>query len=345
MNIRGDDLRPMSWEGDVLDGVLQLLDQRLLPGEERWLVLRSVDEVAGAIRDMVVRGAPAIGITAAYAMVLAARDAQSGRRSTEEARAMLAATRPTAVNLFWALERCRELFERDPSPEAMLRLAKSIHEQDIAGNRRMAEVGAKRLAAGIGVLTHCNAGALATGGVGTALGVIAAAHRQGKVIQVFVDETRPRLQGAKLTAWELSRLGIPHTLICDGMSATLMAKGRIQACVVGADRIAANGDVANKVGTYAAAVNANHHRIPFYVAAPLSTFDLSLGNGSQIPIEERAPAEVTGLGDERICPEETKVYNPAFDVTPAELIRGIFTDAGEVSPVNAASVAAVATSR
>jgi len=341
MNSEKIELSPMAWEGDARTGVLRLLDQRQLPHEEQWLVLRTAEDVAAAIREMVVRGAPAIGITAAYGMVLAARQAQSGGPSLDDARAALSATRPTAVNLFWALERCRKLCERDPSPDAMLRLATSIHRQDIEGNRRMAEIGAERLRNGTGVLTHCNAGALATGGVGTALGVLAAAHRQGKRIHVFVDETRPRLQGAKLTAWELSRLGVPHTLICDGMAAALMAKGLIQACVVGADRIAANGDVANKVGTYAAAVNAKHHRLPFYVAAPLSTFDLSLADGSGIPIEERAPAEVTGIGEERICPEATVAYNPAFDVTPAELIDGIFTDAGEIAPVNAGRIAAL----
>jgi methylthioribose-1-phosphate isomerase len=341
MNSEKTEFSPMAWDGDARTGVLRLLDQRQLPREERWLVLRTVEEVAVAIREMAVRGAPAIGITAAYGMVLAARQAQSRGPSLEDAQAALSATRPTAVNLFWALERCRELGERDPSPDAMLRLATSIHRQDIEGNRRMAEIGAERLRSGSGVLTHCNAGALATGGVGTALGVLAAAHRQGKRIHVFVDETRPRLQGAKLTAWELSRLGVPHTLICDGMGAALMAKGLIQACVVGADRIAANGDVANKVGTYAAAVNAKHHRVPFYVAAPLSTFDLSLPDGSGIPIEERPPAEVTGFGLERICPEGTGAYNLAFDVTPAELIDGIFTDAGEVAPVSASRIAAL----
>lgn len=336
---------PMQWEGESRTGVLRLLDQRQLPHEERWLTLRTVGEVVAAIREMVVRGAPAIGITAAYGMVLAAQQAQAGGSSLEDARAALSATRPTAVNLFWALERCRELYQRDSCPNAMLQLATSIHREDVEGNRRMAEIGAERLQTGTGVLTHCNAGALATGGIGTALGVLAAAHRQGKRIHVFVDETRPRLQGAKLTAWELSRLGIPHTLICDGMAATLMAKGLIQACVVGADRIAANGDVANKVGTYAAAVNAKHHRLPFYVAAPRSTFDLSLPDGSRIPIEERAPAEVTGLGDERICPEATLAYNPAFDVTPAELIAGIFTDVGEIAPVTASQIAALVKSR
>jgi len=212
----------MAWEGDARTGVLRLLDQRQLPREERWLTLRTVGEVAAAIREMAVRGAPAIGITAAYGMVLAAQQAQAGGPRLEDAREALSGTRPTAVNLFWALERCRDLFQRDSSPDAMLRLATSIHQEDIEGNRRMSKIGAERLQSGAGVLTHCNAGALATGGIGTALGVLAAAHVQGKRIHVFVDETRPRLQGAKLTAWELSRLGIPHTLICDGMAATLI---------------------------------------------------------------------------------------------------------------------------
>src|SRR5216684_4515711 len=338
MNSEKIELSPMAWEGDARTGVLRLLDQRQLPHEEQWLVLRTAEDVAAAIREMVVRGAPAIGITAAYGMVLAARQAQSGGPSLDDARAALSATRPTAVNLFWALERCRKLSERDPSPDAMLRLATSIHRQDIEGNRRIAEIGAERLRNGTGVLTHCNAGALATGGVGTALGVLAAAHRQGKRIHVYVDETRPRLQGARLTAWELSREGIPYTLICDGMAASLMSRGRIQACIVGADRIAANGDVANKVGTYGVAVSAHYHEIPFYVAAPVSTFDLQTPGGDQIPIEERAASEVTRWGTEQVSPEGAVVYNPAFDVTPNRLVAAIFTEVGEISPVDAQSI-------
>jgi len=293
---------------------------------------KTIEEVAGAIREMVVRGAPAIGITAAYGMVVAAQDGErrhlagaARRAHLESARRTLAATRPTAVNLFWVLEQCRARCEEDFSLEQLLQWARQIHDADVEGNRRMGVIGADRLGHGMGVLTHCNAGALATGGVGTAIGVLMTAHRQGKNIHVYVDETRPRLQGARLTAWELSREGIPYTLICDGMAASLMSRGRIQACIVGADRIAANGDVANKVGTYGVAVSAHYHRIPFYVAAPVSTFDLQTPGGDQIPIEERATSEVTQWGTERVSPEGAVVYNPAFDVTPNRLVAAIFT--------------------
>src|SRR5579871_4770628 len=231
------DLRPLEWRGGAAEGALWLLDQRRLPAREEWVACRTVADAARAIREMVVRGAPAIGIAAGYAMVLAVRES----KDWSSARATLAATRPTAVNLFWALERAAVQARLDPSPEAMLAVARALHEEDIAGNRRIAELGAARIADGMGVLTHCNAGALATGGVGTALGVIARAHADGKRIHVWVDETRPRLQGARLTAWELDRLGVPHTLISDGMAASLMAAGKVQFCVTGADRIAANG--------------------------------------------------------------------------------------------------------
>jgi methylthioribose-1-phosphate isomerase len=226
------------------------------------------------------------------------------------------------VNLFWALEQMWGE-EKEPSPRGLLARALALHEEDVAGNRRMAAAGASRIEPGMGVLTHCNAGALATGGVGTALGVIGAAHAQGKRIHVFVDETRPRLQGARLTAWELSRLDVPYTLLCDSAAAATMQQGRIQFCVTGADRIARNGDTANKIGTYSVAVNAHHHRIPFHVAAPRSTFDMELTDGSAIPIEMRDAGEVTEWGRDH-------VLNPGFDVTPAALIRSFFTDVGEL---------------
>jgi methylthioribose-1-phosphate isomerase len=332
------ELRPVEW----VDG-LRLIDQRLLPARLEWLACETVDDVARAIADMAVRGAPAIGITAAYGLALAAREAEglSGeafRASVAAARQRLAATRPTAVNLAWALAECWAVVEAGGRFDAVLAKARALHEADVEGNRRMAATGAARLESGMGVLTHCNAGALATGGVGTALGVLAHACADGKRLHVYVDETRPRLQGARLTAWELSRLGVPYTLICDNMAASLMAKGRIHACVVGADRIAANGDTANKIGTYSVAVNAAYHRLPFYVAAPRSTFDLSLADGSAIPIEERAADEVTTVNGERLCPEGAQVANPSFDVTPAGLITALFTDVGEVAPVTGEAI-------
>ncbi len=330
------DPRAVAWQGGAVDGALVLLDQRLLPGREVRLSYSRVEDVACAIREMVVRGAPAIGVTAAYGMVLAARPGSGVELA--RASALLSATRPTAVNLFWALERAMAQATVDASPEAMLRWALALHEEDIAGNGRMAELGAARLEAGMGVLTHCNAGALATGGVGTAVGVILRAHRNGKRLHVYVDETRPRLQGARLTAWELARAGVPHTLICDNMAASLMARGKIQLCVTGADRIAANGDAANKIGTYSVAVNAHHHRLPFHVAAPASTFDLGIASGADIVIEERGGEEIWQWGDERTCPAQTPVYNPSFDVTPASLITSLFTDRGEVAPVTGAEV-------
>ncbi len=339
-------LRPVEWEGAAETGGLKMLDQRLLPLREVWVVARTVEAVAAAISDMTVRGAPAIGLTGAYGMVLAAQavrklpDAEA-RPKLAAAKTLLAATRPTAVNLFWALELSWKTLEANRSPAALLALAQRLHDEDIAGNQRLGALGAARIESGMGLLTHCNAGALATGGFGTALGVITAAHAAGKKVHVYVDETRPRLQGARLTAWELKRLGVPHTLICDNMSASLMAKGKIQYCVTGADRIAQNGDTANKIGTYGAAVAAHHHRVPFHVAAPASTFDLQIESGAQIPIEERSTTEVSAWGNETICPEGTSIYNPGFDVTPAALLTAIFTERGEIAPVNAAGVARV----
>ena len=347
-------LAPVEWVGSAEHGSLRLLDQRRLPGREAWLECREVQQVAEAIRDMAVRGAPAIGLAAAYGMVLAprgtlecswpfglarrpAKPSSSGDSGIPArllaARDLLAATRPTAVNLFWALARMAAAARIDPSPAALLARAQLLDRENAEANLRLSEIGAARIEAGMGILTHCNAGAIAAGGVGTALGVIATAHQQGKQLHVFVDETRPRLQGARLTAWELGRLGIPHTLICDSAAAALMGQGRIQLAVVGADRIAANGEVANKIGTYGVAVAAKHHGLPFHVAAPTSTFDLDLLEGRGIPIEERDEAEITHWGEERSCPIETRAFNPAFDITPASLIESIFTERGEIAPV------------
>ncbi len=302
-------IEPIRWKGDRLE----LLDQRLLPDQVAYITCRTAAEVAAAIRDMVVRGAPAIGCTAAFGVVLGS----SSRESFE----ILAASRPTAVNLFWALERMR----RAKSAEAE---ALAIFNEDLAANRAIGEHGAKLMPAGARILTYCNTGALATSGHGTALGVIRTAFFNKKNISVIACETRPYLQGARLTAWECVQEGIPCTLITDNMAGHLMAKGEVDVVIVGADRIAANGDAANKIGTYMVAVLARRHRLPFYVAAPLSTFDLAIADGAAIPIEERAGEEVTGYRGLRWAPEGIKVRNPAFDVTPAEFITAIICEKG-----------------
>ena len=315
------------------DGSLILLDQRVLPGDVHHLVCRDVETVAVAIETLAVRGAPAIGIAAAYGMVLAAR--AGGRNALAGAEERLARTRPTAVNLFWALERmlAKSRFEGDATlAEGLLDEAVRIHEEDITMNRTMGANGAALLPQRCAVLTHCNAGALATGGYGTALGVIRAAVSAGKDVRVYADETRPVLQGARLTAWELREEGIPVTLVCDGMAGALMASGRVDAVIVGADRIAANGDVANKIGTYGVAVLARHHGIPFYVAAPTSTFDPSLPHGAAIPIEERNGEEVRSFGGARTAPEGIPVWNPAFDVPPGALITAIISEESVTFP-------------
>jgi methylthioribose-1-phosphate isomerase len=333
---------------DWVEGKVRLIDQTRLPGEFALVDLRNVEEVAEAIAAMKVRGAPAIGVTAALGMALAAREAVGAAdRETflarlEAAAARLRGTRPTAVNLFWAIDRmlavARDEGSADPAALAarVEAEARALIEADIAVNRALGRHGAALLPREGAVLTHCNAGSLATVGYGTALGVIRAAVEAGKQIHVYVDETRPRLQGMKLTAWELLRDGIPATLIADTMAGWLMRQGKIDAVVVGADRIAANGDTANKIGTYATAVMARAHGLPFYVAAPLSTIDASLPTGEAIPIEERAPEEVTHVeaGDARLrlAPEGIPVYNPAFDVTPAELITAIITERGVAQP-------------
>ncbi|MEO8276492.1 MAG: S-methyl-5-thioribose-1-phosphate isomerase [Thermoanaerobaculia bacterium] len=333
------------------DGALELLDQTLLPEEERWISCRTVEDIAQAIRRLAVRGAPAIGIAAAYGLVVALLDPNDpepdSARRFENARAMLERTRPTAVNLRWALEQGEEAFEllRDrPLVEMAAKLldwARALHADDVDRNRRMADHGARLFTAGDRVLTHCNAGALATGGIGTAVGVIAQAFRDGNVAAVWVDETRPLLQGARLTAWEMLRLGIPHRLVTDSMVGALMSRGHVQRVIVGADRIAANGDVANKIGTYTVAVLAHRHKVPFYVAAPLSTFDSRIATGAEIPIEERAGLEVTELAGERIAPVGTSGFNLAFDVTPAELITAIVTEEGVLLPPFKESIAAL----
>ena len=316
------------------DGTLHLLDQRLLPGVERWLAYTDHRAVAEAIRDMVVRGAPAIGCAAAYGLALAAHEGAP----LAEAAQRLAATRPTAVNLFWALERMLRV-----SPPTVARLtaeAVAIQEEDIAACRAIGAHGAPLLPDGT-ILTHCNAGALATGGYGTALGVLRAAWAAGRRIDVFADETRPLLQGARLTAWELTKSGLPVTLIADNMAGHFMARGRIRAVIVGADRVAANGDTANKIGTYAVAVLAREHGLPFLVAAPRSTIDRAITDGSAIPIEERSPREVTHLGDQPIAPVGVAVQNPAFDVTPARLVTAIITEAGVARPPFGPALAAL----
>jgi methylthioribose-1-phosphate isomerase len=306
-------VEPIRWRGDRLE----LLDQRRLPEKTVYVTCRTAAEVAQAIRDMVVRGAPAIGCAAAFGVVLS--------KGSPESYDILAKSRPTAVNLFWALERMRKASDLKAEAEA-------IYAEDMAANREIGRRGAELIGDRARVMTHCNAGALATAGYGTALGVIRSA--KGKHISVIANETRPYLQGARLTAYELVQEGIPCTLITDSMAGHLMSQGEVDVVVVGADRIAANGDVANKIGTYALAVLAKRHGIPFYVAAPLSTFDLKIPDGSHIPIEERPAAEVTGYRDTRWAPQGVSVRNPAFDITPAELITGIICEKGVVLSPN-----------
>lgn len=332
-------IAPVRWDGDAL----VLLDQTRLPGAEVERRYTSWAGVAEAIRSLVVRGAPAIGVAAAFGVVLAARE--SGATSfdgllgdLEAAIKGLAGTRPTAVNLFWALERMRrsclahrELALQDLTAR-LLQEAQAILEEDVAANRAIGSHGATLVPDRARILTHCNAGALATAGYGTAGGVIRSAHERGKVALVWVDETRPVLQGARLTAWECAKEGIPHRVIADVAAASVMARGEVDLIVTGADRIAANGDAANKIGTYGLAALARHHGIPFYVAAPFSTIDPALPSGDLIPIEERDPAEVRGFAGSQIAPADSPVFNPAFDVTPATLITAIITERGVYRP-------------
>src|SRR5882672_5346502 len=305
----GAGIEPIRWKGDSLE----LLDQRLLPEKLSYVTCKTAAEVAVAIRDMVVRGAPAIGCAAAFGVVLS--------KGSSQGYELLAKSRPTAVNLFWALERMKKAKDLKAEAEA-------IFAEDLAGNRAMGKLGAELIPKGARVMTHCNAGALATAGYGTALGVLRAAHDAGKNISVIANETRPYLQGARLTAWELQRDGIPVTVLSDGMPGHLFQKGAIDLCIVGADRIARNGDVANKIGTYQVAVLAGAHGVPFYVAAPTTTVDLTLATGASIPIEERSAAEMTHVAGRRMVPDGVPVIHPAFDVTPNRLVTAIVTERG-----------------
>jgi methylthioribose-1-phosphate isomerase len=324
----------VAWE----DGVVVMIDQRRLPDEQVFLRCRDHHEVAAAIKGMAIRGAPAIGVAAALGLALGVRTTRSEGAGLQvewsDMCATLAATRPTAVNLFWAIERMRRRFQAlEPGGGETLRIglleeALAIQREDLESCRRMGDLGAELLPAEARVLTHCNAGALATAGYGTALGVVRSGVRLGKVKAVFADETRPWLQGARLTAWELLQDGIPTTLITDSMAGHLMARGEINVVVVGSDRIAANGDVANKIGTYTVAVLAREHGIPFYVAAPVSTFDLATPTGADIPIEERPAEEVTHVAGHRTAPEGVRVRNPAFDVTPHRFVTAIICERG-----------------
>lgn len=325
------------WQGNSL----ALLDQTRLPVEEVWNTYTDYRKVADAIRRLVVRGAPAIGVAAAYALCLAAmeykgQNPEEFQKSMAAASAELAASRPTAVNLFWALDRMGlALGAAGCGAEALpilIREAEAIHREDVAMNRAIGAAGAAIVPHGARILTHCNAGAIATGGYGTALGVVRSAFTQGKVEMVYCDETRPLLQGARLTAWELVKDGIPATLITDNMAASLMAQGKIDLVLLGCDRMAANGDFANKIGTYGVAVLAHYHGIPFYSVLPSSTIDLSIPDGSHIPIEQREASEVTHFAGVRTAPEGVGVYNPAFDVTPHRLLTGIITEKGVIYP-------------
>src|SRR5215469_13303754 len=338
-------IKTLEW---TADGV-RFIDQTKLPTEEVYVNCRTYQEVAAAIRDMIVRGAPAIGVAAAMGVALgiqqsSAKDPQSLRREFDQISTVISETRPTAVNLFWAIRRMREKLDSltgRPLPEiksALVHEAQQMYLEDIAANQAIGRNGATLMPSSGGVLTHCNAGALATCGYGTALGVVRAAVEAGKKINVLADETRPFLQGARLTAWELMKDGIPTTVIADNMAGAMMRLGKVKAVIVGADRIAANGDVANKIGTYGVAVLAREHAIPFYVAAPWSTVDLNTPTGDQIPIEQRSPQEVTHHGGKQIAPDGVLVENPAFDVTPNKYVTSIITERGIARPPYAASL-------
>ncbi|MCX8116478.1 MAG: S-methyl-5-thioribose-1-phosphate isomerase [Desulfobacterota bacterium] len=329
----------IQWKGDAV----KILDQRRLPAQVRYLSCKEPASVAMAIKEMAIRGAPAIGVAAAMGIALAARKSQAVRledlrREVEEACGMMSRTRPTAVNLFWAIERMRKVLERpgpfelDDLKSQLVEEALRIYQEDLNVNRKIGENGKGLVRDGQGVLTHCNAGALATAGYGTALGVIRAAWAGGKRFHVYVNETRPLFQGARLTAWELSQEGIPCTVITDSAAGVLMKEKRVHLVLVGADRIALNGDAANKIGTYGLAILASWHRIPFYVAAPSSTLDHRLRSGREIPIEERSEEEVTRIDGKRIAPSKVPAYNPAFDVTPHPLIKAIITEKGLIKP-------------
>ncbi|MHB1423159.1 MAG: S-methyl-5-thioribose-1-phosphate isomerase [Gemmataceae bacterium] len=342
--------RTLEWIGDV-DGFVRLIDQTQLPVTLAYRACRNIEDIWEAIRSLRVRGAPALGVAAAMGVVVGLQSCDDAARYGErlrEATAYLRTSRPTAVNLFWALERMERCFEQDcrtGTPREwtrrLLAEALAIEDEDRRMCRAIGAAGSHLIGEGQGVLTHCNAGGLATAEYGTALAVMFAAAEQGRRFHVYADETRPLLQGARLTAWELHQAGIPITLVCDSMAAQVMKEGRVQLAIVGADRIAANGDTANKIGTYGVALLARAHGIPFYVAAPSSTFDLSLPNGDGIPIEQRDPREITHGFGRQTAPEGIDVYNPAFDVTPHPLLAGIITEKGLIQPVRTETVRAV----
>ena len=334
------EISPIRWKGTHLE----LLDQRLLPGEVVWLKLDEVATVAKAITDMVVRGAPAIGVTAAYGVVLAARyhrqsSVEYWQRGFDQDMQLLAAARPTAINLKWAIDRMLERVEQNASDAELEAEAIAIHQEDVAACKAMGEYGAALIEGGASIITHCNAGALATAGYGTALGVIRSVFHHGKLKMAYADETRPWLQGARLTAWELAQDGIPVTLIADSAASHLMSTKRIDWVIVGSDRIAANGDVANKIGTYQLAISARHHGVKFMVAAPTSTIDPGVASGADIPIEERAADEVLGVFGTRIA-ADVPAWNPAFDVTPASLVDFIVTEKGVIESPDKQKIAA-----
>ena len=345
--------RTVAWIGGDVNGFVRLIDQTLLPENLEYRDCRTVEEVWEAIKTLRVRGAPAIGVAAAFGVVVGMQKRRDDSRLAfvdrlREVTEYLCTSRPTAVNLFWAVNRVKQSVvghvDQMTVPDLLERLwreALTIEMEDRRMCRAIGEVGAALIGKGQGVLTHCNAGGLATADYGTALAVLFTAAEQGKAIHVFADETRPLLQGARLTAWELQQRDIDVTLICDNMAAQVMKEGRVQLVIVGADRIAANGDTANKIGTYGVALLAKAHGIPFYVAAPSSTFDLKMASGEQIPIEQRDPREVTHGFGKATAPEGVKVYNPAFDVTPASLIAGIITEKGLIRPVNEQTVRAM----
>ena len=344
----------VKWIGGV-DGFLELIDQRRLPGEFVRLQCRDIEQLCEAIKTLAVRGAPAIGVAAAYGLVLAMQNladgdyVEQGLTVLAKSSEYLASSRPTAANLFWALDRVRQRAEQfvvsEPKTELqalrkiVLAEANAIYQEDVDMCRRIGQNGEKFIKRGAGILTHCNAGALATAGQGTALSVMFEAHKKGRKFKVYADETRPLLQGARLTAWELKQDGIDVVVICDNMAGWLMKQGHINAVITGADRIAANGDAANKIGTYSLSVLAREHNVPFYIAAPSSTFDLSMKSGAEIPIEKREADEVTFFGDRKITPDGVDIYNPAFDVTEARDITAIITERGIIEKPNAHKIA------
>ena len=334
------EISPIRWKGSHLE----LLDQRLLPQQETWVALHTVQAVAEAITDMVVRGAPAIGVTAAYGVVLSARhhqrqDEKSWRNGFDEDMKILANARPTAVNLGWAIAEMQQLIEQGAELSALEAAAIKIHTDDVAACKAMGDFGAALIQEKTSVITHCNAGALATAGYGTALGVIRSVNRDGHLLMTYADETRPWLQGARLTAWELAQDNVPVTLISDSAASYLMKNKKIGWVIVGSDRIAANGDVANKIGTYQLAISARHHGVKFMVAAPTTTIDMNAATGDDIPIEERSPDEVLGVFGTRIA-ADVPAWNPAFDITPASLIDVIVTEKGVIKSPDKEKIAA-----